>query len=286
MIWIDGKLLEIKRFPDGEFNVWGTVAGINSDLPEYVRNHTAPKPSRVTLKWETDGDLFVLMLLKKAVPSLKTLNILFLPYSREDRGPNGSSNCSLRYIGKFVEDLGFEEIEVLDPHSDLTLAYLGTKASSYYPDWQFDSAVKGLSKVGKPIILFPDAGAQKRYSKMWSQYEQIVGYKTRDFATGKITGYQIPNAERANLSDVVIVDDLCSYGGTFMAAAKALNDPLSLWLLVTHCEHSIFKGEIFKPDSPFTGVITTDSIITRDSFSLGTHGLVAPSNLTVIELPK
>lgn len=271
MIWINGQVLEIKRFPDGEVNIAGTnplnCVGVSSGMT-------------LTWKWESDSDLITLLLLKKRYPFLNTLNILFLPYSREDRDAEGGSNCSLRYIGEFVQSLGFGHINVVDPHSDLTLAYLGIKAHSSYPVVEFTQAIQGIEK---PIIMFPDAGAQKRYGKLWGSFEHIVGHKTRDFYTGKITGYEVAGGEMVNLRNIVIVDDLCSYGGTFMAAGNELRehfDPRSITLLVTHCEYSIFKGSIFEPETPINRVITTDSIITEESSPVG------PSALTVIELPK
>lgn len=268
MIWVNGQPLEVKRFPDGEVNAIGT-----NPVRETGTN-------TITFKWESDGDLVTLMLLKKKYNWLTNLSILFLPYSREDRDENGGSDCSLRYIGEFIQSLGFERITVMDPHSDLTLAYLGIKARATYPQMEFSVAIQGIED---PIILFPDAGAQKRYGKMWGAFDSIVGFKTRDFQTGKITGYDIAGSKLTNLRNVIIVDDLCSYGGTFMAAARALSeccDPMSITLLVTHCEYSIFKGGIFKPDTPINHVITTDSIITAGSAPVG------PSALTVIELPK
>ena len=65
------------------------------------------------------------------------------------------------------------------------------------------------------------------------------------------------------VKSVIIRDDICSYGGTFVAAAKELRarGVESITLVVTHCENNILKGEVF---DYIDKVITTDSICTAE----------------------
>ena len=61
------------------------------------------------------------------------------------------------------------------------------------------------------------------------------------------------------------MDDLSSYGGTFMLTAEKLIDKgaCEVYLVVAHAEEAILKGAI--PDSPFIKkVYTTNSIIRKD----------------------
>lgn len=254
MFKTNGKVITEATFPDGEKNIYGFKIG-DTPLNAFVFD-------TLTWKWEGDEDLITLMLLKKVYPAFKTLVILYLPYSREDRDANGGGRCSLQYICDFIKSLGFAAIRVVDPHSDLTLAYLGENAFSIYPKLELKGAIP-FKESEKYVVMFPDAGAQKRYGKVWSEFPHIVGIKSRDFATGKITGYAIANAELAENAYVIIVDDLCSYGGTFVAAASALTPyrPRWIYLVVTHCEENILKGDIFKDDSPIDKVFTTNSLL-------------------------
>lgn len=215
-------------------------------------------PSRVTLRWESDEDLIHLMLFKKYYPKHEHLTIMYMPYARMDRDSNGGSSCSLRWIAEFIKGLGWKDIAVIDPHSDLTLAYLGEQSRSIYPF----TALPG----NYDLIMFPDAGAQKRYGSMplFKSHQQIVGNKVRDFQTGKITGYSLNAGDKAlSNKKILIVDDLCSYGGTFMQAGEALKaiGAASVDLMVSHCEYSIFDGKIFKEGSPINHVYTTDSLL-------------------------
>lgn len=113
--------LNLPTFPNGEINL------------EKVNLMAV---DTLVLKWESNADLFNLLLLKKHADKRGFklgLRILYMPYSRMDRDGNGTSDCSLRYVGEFIQNLGFKSITVVDPHSELTLAYLGTKAYSEYP---------------------------------------------------------------------------------------------------------------------------------------------------------
>ncbi len=253
-----GQILE-SSFPCGEKNV--------NDFK--VMGHSLLAASNIKWKWESDSELITLMLIKKLYPNILTLTIFYLPYGRADRNEKGGSSCSLRYVGDFIQSLGFEKITVLDPHSDLSIAYLGESACSYYPKSELLTGL-GVNYTPKnSVVMFPDSGAQKRYGKAWYGYLHVLGSKTRDFRDGKLTGYSIADGVPAEGKHVIIVDDICSYGGTFILASNAIRkfNPLSVALVVTHCEDSIFNGDVLKAGSPIDLVVTTNSLITKEGSS-------------------
>lgn len=262
MIKVFGLPLTISTFPNGELN----MAKIEEQTLEHIKNPNHPYShiGIITFKYETDADLMTLYFLSQ-LPVIKsfvnTLDIVYMPYSRMDRGGYSSSDCTLRHVAQMIQSMNFKKITVCDPHSDLTLAYLGINATAYYP---FIKRIP-VSPAPSLVILFPDAGAQKRYAgmKCFKDHKQIVGNKVRDFKTGKITSYEIPEGACVEDKFVTIVDDLCSYGGTFKLAGDELKKfkPKSIDLLVSHCEKSIFKGVLFDANSPIDIVVTTNSIV-------------------------
>ena len=302
MFWTNGgrRILEA-TFPDGEKNIWGfTVQGRVSKAPN-VDVYAMTQGDTLTWKWESDADFTTLLLLKNCYPNFEYLRILYLPYSREDRNSQKRSRCPLRYIGQFIQGLGFERVIVVDPHSDLTMAYLGENAEPIYPgdSLRYAASIEStttpaVQEAGAPVVvMFPDAGAQKRYGDAWGRFPQFIGSKVRDFKTGKITGYTVAGGEIAKDKHVLIVDDLCSYGGTFILAGNALQTPeyrpSKITLVVTHCENSIFEGKIFRADSPIDRVVTTDSLIDPQIVRSHQECMILPAvpgRLTVIELPK
>lgn len=120
----------------------------------------------------------------------------------------------------------------------------------------------------RDAVLFPDSNAYKRYSDQVQGRVEIVGFKKRDFVTGKITGMDLNVPEETLLSEVkrvFIIDDLVSKGGTAIRAALEVKKLLAaeVNLVVAHCEENIFNGEILSTDT-ISHVWTTPTIIVNN----------------------
>jgi len=257
MIKLNGKEVEYKTFPNGETML---VHESVKDLG-YVVNE-------VLFKYENDSDLIKLMFLKKYLDALGWGNIdlviTYMPYSRMDRSEN-SSPFTLKYVSEFINSLKFQDVTVIEPHSDVTPALLNGVSSNYI---NFDLVKRVMKEVNfnsqTDYIMFPDNGAAKRYSKMKVKNE-LIGHKQRNFETGKIESLEVIGSFIENPDKVIIVDDLSSYGGTFMMSGKKLKDLgfKEIYLLIGHAENSVFKGHLLTEESPITKVFTTDSILTE-----------------------
>jgi ribose-phosphate pyrophosphokinase len=119
------------------------------------------------------------------------------------------------------------------------------------------------------VIYFPDSGSLKRYSEFVSDdYPIVYGIKNRDWKTGEILGIEI-HGDTDKLDEntaILMIDDICSKGGTFYYGSKELNKYgcKDMYLYVTHCENTILDGELLKADSLFKKVFTTRSIFTKE----------------------
>ncbi|MFA1509901.1 ribose-phosphate pyrophosphokinase [Priestia aryabhattai] len=224
----------------------------------------------VVFKYENDSDLIKLMFLKKYLDNLGFENIsvlvTYLPYSRMDRSEGGSP-FTLKYITEFIDSLGFDRVVLIEPHSDVSPALLNNVESLYI---NFDLVKDVMKEVDfnpeEDYIMFPDNGAAKRYSKMKVKNE-LVGHKHRNFETGRIESLEVIGSPIKNPNKVIIVDDLSSYGGTFMMSGGKLKELgfKEIYLLVGHAENSVFKGHLLTEESPITKVFTTDSILTEQN---------------------
>jgi ribose-phosphate pyrophosphokinase len=94
----------------------------------------------------------------------------------------------------------------------------------------------------------------------------LVAHKERDFNTGHIKSLDLIGGYNESGNKAIIVDDLCSKGGTFILTANALRERgfKEIYLVVAHAEDAIFKGDVFAANSPITKVFCTDSIISND----------------------
>ena len=69
--------------------------------------------------------------------------------------------------------------------------------------------------------------------------------------------------------NALIIDDISSYGGTFLHSARKLKElgASKVYLYITHCENTILKGELIN-----SGLL--ERIYTTGSIYTGEHPLI------------
>lgn len=268
MIFVNGNLVVNERYPNGELL-------INKEK----LMDSALVSTTIKFYYRTDADLMELWMVTKYVKEVCAeviLDLKYMPYSRMDRRETFSDAFTLRYIADFINALGFEQINIFEPHSDVCVALLNADVYRFLPDAAEYLKKKKLMS-DEDYLFFPDAGAQKKYVDILPN-PYLLGIKKRDFKTGKITDYKAFNPNQDldfqgadvgldNDVNVFIVDDLVAKGTTAYNAALAINKLFvikpEINLVVAHCEDSIFDGKLLLPDSPINKVYTTDSILTK-----------------------
>lgn len=195
----------------------------------------------------------------------------YVPFSRMDRVKEYREVFTLKHFAKFINSLDFEDIEILDPHSDVSCA-LFNNVEVCYPEKEIRSL---YHKTRADFLCYPDSGALKKYSSIFTKFPYIYGVKNRDWKTGKITSFEV-NTCGNNVKDkiILIVDDICSKGGTFLATAKQLKElgAKAVYLFVSHCELSVFKGTILDEKSAVDKVFFKNSLF--DWKNLKKYGII------------
>ena len=116
----------------------------------------------------TANDLIVLCC---AVDALNRVNgnhkkNLFMPYSpaaRQDRICRKGEALTSKVYADIINSLGFDSVEILDPHSDVTTALINNcNAISPIEFWS------RLPMLPKDIVAIPDFGATKRIEKRYT----------------------------------------------------------------------------------------------------------------------
>jgi ribose-phosphate pyrophosphokinase len=273
MILLNGEEVQFGKFPNNETHVITKIeATENAPALDFFKQNIQPH-NIITFKYEDDGDFMKLLFVRSHLESIGMnicdLVIYYMPYSRMDRSEGGSV-FTLKYTANLINAMEFNKVYVVEPHSDVTTALIDRAVPLMPTDELLVIAMNETDfDLAEDFVVYPDAGAQKRYGKSF-EGNTLVGYKSRDFETGKLTKFDLvgvpypkPEGRKA-----IIVDDLCSRGGTPMMTADALKKQgfTEIYLVVTHCEENIFNGDVLKEDSPINKVFTTDSIITEDSF--------------------
>ena len=182
----------------------------------------------------------------------------YIPNARMDRVKSSDEVFTLKWFAKFINELRFKQVVVLDPHSNVSAALIDN-VRIIQPD---KFIKKAISSIGTDSLLlcYPDEGAAKRYSELMGS-EYVFGIKHRDWRTGKIERLELTTTEKVAGRTVLIVDDICSRGGAFTHMATALKTAgaKEIYLYVTHCEDTIFKGSVLT-GGMIQHVFTTDSI--------------------------
>lgn len=254
MIKIEDEIIEINKFPDSTLLLkqrpWGNW-----------HNY------QITIEWwyENNEELVALIYLVKHLNAHGINNIaLFMPYipnARQDRVKTPEDVFTLKYFADIINYLDFKQVRVVDPHSTVSEALINNIVT-----WTPGQYIRDAIQKSNPDMLFyPDEGSVKRYSSM-AEKEYVFGIKRRDWATGKIEGLDVAGCvDKIKDSRILIVDDICSRGGTFYHSAKKLKEfgAKEIYLYVTHCENTILEGELLT-SGLIERVYTTDSIFTKE----------------------
>ena len=254
MIKLNGRKIEQNNFPDGTLLM---KYGVDSR-----------SISTITWQYESDAELFALYNLKRHLDCTAPgrndfLYLPYIPHARQDRVKSKEDIFTLKYFAEIINSLKFKQVTVLDPHSSVSEALINN-IEVLSPKCFIQ---KVLDDIGTDDLLmfYPDEGAMKRYSGM-VEMEYAFGIKKRDWATGKIEGLDVAGCTyMIKDSRILIVDDICSRGGTFYHSAKKLTElgAKEIYLYITHCENTILEGELLT-SGLIEKVYTTNSIFTKE----------------------
>ncbi len=241
MILYNEKEIKQEKFGDGTLKM-----AVPEDIEERFTHE-------ITWCYDNDAELFTLWTLVNQIRDMcgqhsSILLIMpYIPHARQDRNVSNRF-FTLKYFAKLINEMNFIEVRVLDPHSDVSTALIDRiRVYPYLKD--------SMQIPFDVVLMYPDNGAAKKYN---ANSDCIIGNKHRN-AEGRITDYELMNFKEGT-KKVLLIDDICSYAGTHVAAAKILKEHgvEQVDLLISHCEHNIFRGEAF---DCIDHVYTTDSIL-------------------------
>ena len=194
------------------------------------------------------------------------LNLPYVPNARMDRVKNKEEVFTLKAFAETINWLGFEEVRIVNPHSTVSEALFDRVYVDFECVYQDVKRILQTSLSKIDVIFFPDEGACKRYSDLLAPLGLPVafGIKKRDWKTGKILGIDIAGYDELEGKNILMVDDICAYGGTFYYSACALKDKGAndISCYVTHLENSVMdkeKGKMIQGDLIKT-IYATNSI--------------------------
>ena len=250
MIKVNDIEIKVDNFPDG--------------APLFRLDPKIKNNQRITVTWLFDSmsELFTLQCITDFYKGCNLfLEMPYIPNARMDRVKNLDEVFTLKSFAKVLNAMDFKAVIVDNAHSDVSRALI---------DNIQDNGLQTIENFLKELpldvetIMFPDAGACKRYSSLEvvkQNYNIVIGQKNRDWRTGKILGLEIKGKPEAiKDKNILIIDDICSKGGTFKYSAIELKKlgAKNIYLYISHCEN-VIDIEALK-EAGITKVFTTNSI--------------------------
>ena len=254
MIKLNGQIVEAGHFLDG-----------TTLMKQKITHDIYQSGANIEWFFENNEELVVLIYLTKHLRengvSYISLALPYIPNARQDRVKNVEDVFTLKYFTDIINYLDFNVVQVMDAHSNVSTALIN-HIIHCEPKTYIDKAIQSCNP---DILFFPDEGSQKRYSNM-ATMEYAFGIKQRDWETGQILGLDVAGSvDKIKDSRILIVDDICSRGGTFYHSAKKLKElgAKEIYLYITHCENTILEGELLT-SGLVEKVYTTNSIFTKE----------------------
>jgi len=225
----DEVKLKLWKFPAGELGV---------RILDYFHE------AEVTIEciWQSSDDLIYLLLLVDAIRqnnsnTLINLNIPYFPYARQDRVCAIGESFSLKVIANLINTCNFNSISVQDAHSSVLSAFFD--AGILVDTKQYELVYPYVKDRKNAVLISPDNGATKKIFILskFTAFPVVEAQKVRDVNTGNIIETKIESNDLIkDAEELIVVDDICDGGRTFVELAKVIrkNYFKKLTLIVTH----------------------------------------------------
>jgi ribose-phosphate pyrophosphokinase len=222
---------------------------------------------------DVSNDLIRLCLIKDALDSMGVYDVdlfmKYIPNARADRRFGAGQSFSLKVFSNIINSLNFSKVTALDPHSDVSSALIDN-IEIISQEVGFGWQLPEIKKISNDFILCaPDVGASKKIfdvMKYIDRDDYIQAVKVRDVSNGNIIACSIPDRDLQGRA-VVIVDDICDGGASFIHLSKHLKDA-NCGKIILYTSHGIYskgldplKGNI---DYVFTSNLIEKFVNSRD----------------------
>ena len=220
-------------------------------------------PPHLEFRINTYEDLWTLTQIKDVYDhNNKPLSVTIpcLLDAQADRRFANNQPHSLKLLLRHLNSLQFENIEVFHPHNaEIVEAILNNVTildNSYFiENVLFNEIALGpgfpdMKKLDNLILMSSDAGGFKPLMKLCDKIgwkgETFSASKSRKYEDGKSILTQQIDRQDFGGKDILIIDDICVKGGTFVGLAKMLKERNvgNLYLAVSHMTVLDFNEEL------------------------------------------
>lgn len=230
---------QIDKFPDGEIGVQILENVRGRDV--FVVQSIARKPNFYLMEL-----LILIDALKRASACQIIAVIPYFGYARQDRKDRGRVPITAKLVADLLETAGTHRVVTMDLHSEQIQGFFDIPVDNLYARPTLVEAVKKLG-CKEPVVTAPDIGSVKLARVMATEMGApfAIVDKQRISSTDVEVHALVGNVQGR---DVILVDDICSTGGTLKNAALACKEAGAqrIFAVVTH---GLFLGDILEEKS-------------------------------------
>lgn len=226
MIGLNNRTITPTIFPDKTSQVWK----LDPELIAEIEEGTS------IIQWEFENEAEIIQVLQLATLCNRVskhgfkamLLVPFLPYGRQDKEVSNETTFALSvFLDVLNKSSLFARVATVDAHNTSIEGLINISANNY---------LEGVIKLTEPdVVCFPDKGATTR-GYFTNDLPSLHLDKVRNQSTGEIEGLEYKGELDLTNQVVLIVDDICDGGRTFIEAAKLLysKGALRVCLFTTH----------------------------------------------------
>lgn len=249
-----GKV-SLSHFPDGE---------IFAQILENVRGKTVFVVQSIAFSPnEYLMELCILIdALKRASAAKIIVVIPYYGYCRQDRKDKGRVPITAKLVANFLETAGANSILTMDLHADQIQGFFNIPVDNLFAKPVFAKAYETFN-LTSPVVVAPDLGSVKLAKAMSDVLEAAMA--TIDKRRIDATHVEIsPLMGNVRDKDVILVDDMCSTGGTIIKAAKLCKEKGAKRVFV-QVTHALLVGDCAEKlkQAPIDYFLHTDTVPIR-----------------------
>lgn len=206
MILLNGQRIQPTMFPDKTSQVW------KINMPSGI--------AQIMWEFESEAELMHVAQLTDLVTAdggMVDLHMTYLPYARQDKEVANDKTFALNTFARLINAMGFRRVTADDPHSEVAADLI----HRFMPIYRSLEVHHSFAAVKADLVCYPDAGAAHKYKHMIS-LPWIEAAKERDQLTGKISSCVLIGDGDVRDRVILIVDDICDGGATFIGIASSL----------------------------------------------------------------
>lgn len=273
---------KVSKFPDGQQSITIT-SGVGKDEEVLIKS-----------RLNSFMDLELIICATQCLKEMEVKNIsLYIPYcigGRSDRKfVDGGINYIKTVIAPILNSQNYNKVIILDPHSDILEACINNfkkKTNVNLVRFALSLIDNKDGAQGRTAFISPDAGALKKIydlAKIFKVENVTTASKVRDVLTGNIVRTELPTVNLDGIEQIVIVDDICDGGRTFIELAKVIREQTDkpIYLIVTH---GIFSAGYTELNKYFSRIFTTNSIQNIGEIQSDSTGTLHPTNVKQLNI--